>query len=87
MKAKLNKIALWFTAVVIVLLVISQGMLFIFEAQLNSKSGFFGMIDVLSKYNAFNNIWFAMSSQIVSIALFLVFLVFIIKELFHKDFN
>jgi len=84
MKAKLSKIALWFTAVVLGLLVVSQSILFCFEYELNSKSGFFDMIEVLSKYKAFDNIWFAMSSQILSVAVFMVFLVFIIKELFNK---
>ena len=86
MKAKLSKIALWFTAVMLVLLMISQGILFVFEYELNNKSGFFDMIDVLSKYDAFDNIWFAMSSQIVSIVLFTVFLCFILRELLiNKD--
>jgi len=82
MKTKLSKIALWFTAVVLVLLMISQSILFIFEYELNTvEGGLFGSLKVVNKYNALDNIWFAMSSQIVSVALFTVFFIFIIKEL------
>ena len=72
-------------AVVILLLTASQAFLFVFEYELNRvEGGLFGMLEILSKYQALDNIWFAMSTQILTVVLFAIILVFIIKELRNK---
>ena len=81
----LNKIGLWFMAVVILLVTASQGLLFVFEYELNTaEGGLFGTLEIVTKYKALDNIWFAMSSQILTVALFTIIFVFIIKELIRE---
>lgn len=85
MKNKLNKIGLWFMAVVILLVTASQGLLFVFEYELNrADNGLFGMLEVVSKYKALDNIWFALYSQGLTVVLFAIIFVFVIKELINK---
>ena len=81
----LNKIGLYFMAVVILLVTASQGFLFVFEHELNNaENGLFGVLEVVTKYKALDNIWFAMSSQVITVVLFTIIFVFIIKELLNK---
>ena len=81
----ITKIGLYFTAILILLVTASQGLLFVFEYELNTvEGGLFGMLDIVHKYKALDNIWFAMSSQIITIVLFAIIFVFIIKELINK---
>ena len=81
----ITKIGLYFTAIVILLVTASQGLLFVFEYELNTaEGGLFGMLEVVQKYKALDNIWFAMSSQIITVVLFAIVFVFIIKELISK---
>jgi len=44
----------------------------------------FGVLEVVTKYKALDNIWFAMSSQVITVVLFTIIFVFIIKELLNK---
>jgi len=82
---KINRIALYFLAVVLLLTTASQVLLFVFEYEIHtSEGGLFGMLEVISKYQALDNIWFAMSSHILTITLFVIVFVFIAKELRQK---
>jgi len=86
MKDKLSKIGLYFTCVTLILLIASQTILFIFEYELNTtEGGLFAALEVVNKYQALDNIWFAMSSQILTIMLFIILVVFIIRTLVTKN--
>jgi len=73
-------------AVVILLVTASQALLFVFEFELNrAEGGLFGMLEVVNRYKALDNIWFALYSQALTIVLFVILFIFIIKELLIKN--
>ena len=73
-------------AVVILLVTASQALLFAFDYEMNKvENGLFGMLEVVSKYKALDNIWFALYSQALTIVLFVILFIFIIKELLIKN--
>ena len=73
-------------AVVILLVTASQALLFAFDYEMNKvENGLFGMLEVVGKYHALDNIWFALYSQALTIVLFITLFIFIIKELLIKN--
>lgn len=91
MKSILNRIALWFLGIVTALLIFCQSALYIFYFKLKHADGFFignngkmSKLDVLAKYNAFENLSFAMFTNILTMILLIIIFVFILVTVFNR---
>lgn len=85
MKNILIKTSLAFLSFVVVIMIVCNSYMFLVTYKLSESVGLFDKIEVISKYNVFENLWIGASSLFLTIILLCTLFGFIIKDFVVKS--